>query len=326
MSEQDIGGVSGRSSRKIKMTNRLSFTMKLLLIVSLLSSAGMADSWAPKGGLKQVPIWPAGSPILAGGIQKYDKPTKYVTNVSIPTYTVYQPKKNPSGTCIVVFPGGGHVVLAMGIEGTEVAEWLTQAGITCVLLKYRVPYAGCYWDEKLKKNVTPKVPMALQDAQRTLSIVRANARELNINPNKIGVMGFSAGGNVAVLSSTLLEKRSYKPMDAIDEVDWRPNFAIPVYPGHLTMNHKNVDSRALNSDIVISKNTPPTLLVHAKDDPVNPVWYSETYYKALKKAGLQVKYKIYETGGHAFGVRKQGKASDRWTKDALSWLIQIKML
>ena len=302
----------------------------LLGLAYLLTGAVSADSWTPPGGKGQAPIWPPLSPVLAGGIRKLDdqeimarKPT---TNVSNPTYVVYSPKANPSGTCIVVFPGGGHLTLAMGLEGTEIADWLVKSGITCVLVKYRVPYSGCYYDSKLGRHVTPKVPMALQDAQRTISTIRARAQELQIDPNKIGVMGFSAGGNVAVLACTNSVKRSYKPTDAIDQVSCRPDFAIPVYPGHLTMRHKNINSRALNIDVVISQNIPPTLLVHAKDDPVDPVHYSEVYAAALRKAGLNVTLKLYETGGHAFGVRKQGKDSDRWTKDVLVWLRQIKML
>lgn len=304
---------------------------KLVGIFALLLTWAVADSWTPPGGEAQVPLWPAKCPVLAGGIRKLEDAridaNKSTTNVSNPTYVVYQPARNPSGTCILIFPGGGHLTLAMGLEGTEIADWLTESGITCVLVKYRVPYSGCYWDSKLKKNVTPKVPMALQDAQRAISLVRSQAKELGINPDKIGVMGFSAGGNVAVLASTNGMKRSYKPVDAVDQVSCRPDFAIPVYPGHMTMTHKlNNGSHALNTDIVISKDIPPTLLVHAKDDPVDPVHYSEVYAEALKKAGVTVKLKLYETGGHAFGLKKQGKDSDRWSKDALSWLAQIKML
>ena len=303
---------------------------KVMLFLALLMTSAVADSWKPTGGAQQVPIWPANSPVLSGGIRRLEDKAilakKPITDVANPTFTIYYPKENPSGTCIIVFPGGGYLGLAMGLEGTEVADWLSQSGITCVLVKYRVPYSGCYWDSKLRRHVTPKVPMALQDAQRTISTIRAHAQDYHVNPDKIGVMGFSAGGNLAVLSSTLFQKRSYKPVDSIDGVSCRPDFAIPVFPGHMTMTHKNVDSRALNTDIVISKNIPPTLLVHAKDDPVDPVWYSEVYAAALKKAGVNVTLKIYQSGGHAFAVRKQGKASDRWTKDALAWLKQIKMI
>ncbi|KFN43026.1 hypothetical protein N789_10720 [Arenimonas oryziterrae DSM 21050 = YC6267] len=173
--------------------------------------------------------------------------------------------------------------------------------------------------------------MALQDAQRAISIVRYNAARYGIDPNKIGVMGFSAGGNLAVLSSTAFNKRSYAPIDRIDQISSRPDFAIPVYPGHMTMEHKNktpkaVAAQELNTDIEISTEIPPTLLIHAKDDPVDPVHYSEVYARELKKAGVSVDLIIYPTGGHAFGVKKQGKATDRWTDDALAWLRAIKML
>lgn len=301
-----------------------------VFLLALLWTSAAADSWKPEGGARQVPIWPADAAILADGIRKLEGEDQlakgFITNVDTPTYTVYRPKVNPSGTCVIVFPGGGHKVLAIELEGTEVAQWLTGSGITCVLVKYRVPYSGCYWDSELRKNVTPKVPMALQDAQRTISTIRAHAQDYGVDPRKIGVMGFSAGGNVAVLASTCFQKRSYAPIDAIDQVSCRPDFAIPVFAGHMTMEHKNVDSRALNTDIPISPEIPPTLLVHAKDDPVNPVWYSEVYAAALRKAGVRVKLKLYETGGHAFAVRKQGTHSDRWTLDALSWLTQIQMI
>jgi acetyl esterase/lipase len=305
-------------------------SVKEILLCCLLTRALLADSWEPHDGHQQISIWPAHSPVLSSGMRKLEDPEilagKPITDVSNPTYTVYSPKSNPSGTCILVFPGGGHLTLAMGLEGTEIADWLTHSGITCVLVKYRVPYSGCYYDSKLNKHVTPKVPMALQDAQRTISIIRARAQEYGIDPNKIGVMGFSAGGNVVVLCSTNAQKRSYQATDEVDQVSCAPNFAIPVYPGHMTMRHKNIDSRALNTDIVISKVIPPTLLVHAIDDPVDPVHYSEIYAKALKKANLNVTLKLYQHGGHAFGVRKQGKDSDHWTRDTLAWLKQIKML
>jgi len=144
-------------------------------------------------------------------------------------------------------------------------------------------------------------------------------------------MGFSAGGNLAVLSSTAFHSRSYYPFDEADHASSRPDFAIPVYPGHMTMEHKNKVPKALaaqelNTDIVISKDVPPTLLIHAKDDLVDPVHYSVVYERELKNAGVDVDLIVYETGGHAFGVRKQGKDTDRWTDDAMRWLRKIKIL
>lgn len=314
----------------------LSVTSILLFTVTSVK----AEIWQPGQNHTQIPIWPKGAPnnpkeILAesmtvGDHLKGGKPVTWVWNVSEPTMTVYPAKGANSGAAILVFPGGGHMGLAIDLEGTEVCEWLSEASITCILLKYRVPNSGCHWDAKLKKHVTPKFPMALQDAQRTISIVRSKAKDYAIDPNKIGVMGFSAGGNLAVLSSTAFNKRSYQHVDEIDNISCRPNFAIPVFPGHMTMEHKNkkpkeVAAKELNTDIEISKEVPPTLLVHAKDDPVDPVYFSEVYARELKKAGLIVKLNLYGTGGHGFGKRTQGKDTDRWTNDAFDWLDEIKI-
>lgn len=291
--------------------------------------------WQPSPGILQLPIWPKEAPdfqaiegpeyattsksLFAG------KPAVIVGRVSKPTMTVYPPKAANTGVAVIIFPGGGYKVLAIDLEGTEVCDWLTSKGITCALLKYRVPYSGCYWDEKTRKNTPPDVPRALQDAQRAISTMRHNAKKYNVDPNKIGVMGFSAGGNLAVLSSTAFKKRSYNPIDEIDEVSCRPDFAIPVYPGHMTMEHKNmtpkkVARKELNTDILISNDIPPTLLVHAKNDPVDPFYYSKVYEKALRTGGLDVTLNAYSTGGHAFGVRKSGKDTDRWMDEALAWL------
>lgn len=298
--------------------------------MGLLVSLATADSWTPPKGLEQVPIWPPGAAVLSKGIVKLDEPTKFITDVRIPTYTFFKAKVDRGGATLVVFPGGGHKVLAMGIEGTEVCDHFSRAGINCVLVKYRVPYSGCYYDNKLRKHVTPKVPMALQDAQRTISTVRYRAKELGIHPNRIGVLGFSAGGNVAVLSSTCFNTRSYQSVDEIDQVSCRPDFAIPCYPGHTVMTHKNKEPwetahLELNTDIPISKDIPPTFLVHAQDDPVDPYYYSEVYARELKKAGVPFRLKGYKNGGHAFGVRKTGADSDRWPDDVLSWLEGLGM-
>jgi len=119
-----------------------------------------------------------------------------VSDVSQPTMTVYAPNGKNTGAAAVVFPGGGFKVLAMDLEGTEICDWLTAHGITCVLLKYRVPGGNHHWDEKCQCHVTPKVPRALQDAQRTIKLFRSKAKELNLDPDKIGVIGFSAGANI----------------------------------------------------------------------------------------------------------------------------------
>jgi len=296
--------------------------------------AAVADTSLAAGYSREVPLWPEGSQVLQEGIKKLVNEKWPITH---PSFLLYSPKIHSNRSAVLVFPGGGYKAVAIGpqstigLYGADVCKWLTDAGITCILVKYRVPNTGCNWNAETRRHETPAIPMALQDAQRAMSIVRYNAKKYKIDPNKIGVMGFSAGGNLAVLSSTAFNKRSYAPIDAMDRVSIRPDFAIPVYPGHMTMEHKNKTPKAqaaqeLNTDIVISTQIPPTLLIHAKDDLIDPVHYSQVYERELKKAGINVELNIYETGGHAFGVKKQGKDTDRWMNDALRWLGKIGML
>jgi len=306
-------------------------TMMAVFLLGL-SSAVFASSGASHP--REVPLWPEGSRVLQQGIDALSGERWAVTH---PSFLLYPPKVNSTRSAILVFPGGGYKALAIGPKstigpgGADVCQWLTDAGITCVLVKYRVPNTGCNWNQKARRHDAPALPMALQDAQRAISLVRYHANEYGIDADKIGVMGFSAGGNLAVLSSTAFNQRTYDPVDAIDQVGMRPDFAIPVYPGHMTMEHKNKTPKAiaaqeLNTDIVVSANVPPTLLIHARDDAVDPVHYSLVYERELKKAGADVDLIVYETGGHAFGVRKQGKDTDRWTEDALRWLRKIGIL
>ena len=283
---------------------------------------------------QEIPLWPEGSRVLQQGIEALAGEKWAITH---PSFLLYSPRVNSTRAAILVFPGGGYKAVAigpastLGHNGADVCRWLTDAGITCIVVKYRVPNTGCNWNPVTRRHEQPAIPMALQDAQRALSIVRHNAAEYGVDPNRIGVMGFSAGGNLAVLSSTAFGKRAYAPMDAIDRVSLRPDFAIPVYPGHMTMEHRNktpkaVAAQELNPEIVVSAAVPPTLLIHARDDAVDPVHYSLVYERALKKAGANVDMILYDTGGHAFGVRKQGKDTDRWTQDAERWLAKIGIL
>lgn len=283
---------------------------------------------------QEVPLWPEGSQVLQDGIRELADEEWAHTH---PTFLIYPAQASSPRPAILVFPGGGYKALAVGpnstIErnGADVCRWLTDAGVTCILVRYRVPNTGCNWNKETKRHETPEIPMALQDAQRAISLVRFNAAGYGIDPDRIGVMGFSARGNLAVLSSTAIHSRSYDPIDEADQVSSRPDFAIPVYPGHMTMEHKNKTPKAtaaqeLNTDIGVSEDVPPTLLIHAKDDPVDPVHYSLMYELELRQAGVDVKLIVYETGGHAFGVREQGKDTDRWTEDALRWLREIEAL
>lgn len=311
----------------------------ILALAPLLFATGAAAESdtiqaTPASYAMEVPLWPAESKVLTDGIEALAKEDWALTH---PSFLLYPSRQNPPGAAVLVFPGGGYKALAIGPQstigplGAEVCQWLNEAGVTCILVKYRVPHTGCHWNPVTRRHEQPEVPMALQDAQRAISMVRYYADDYGIDPTRIGVMGFSAGGNLAVLSSTNFGTRAYDPIDAVDQVSSRPDFAIPVYPGHLTMEHKNktpreVAARELNSDIVVLSEVPPTLLIHAEDDPVDPVHYSKVYEEALKQAGAPVELITYKAGGHAFGVRKQGKDSDRWMEDAIQWLRMIDVL
>ncbi|MFO0844522.1 MAG: alpha/beta hydrolase [Gemmataceae bacterium] len=232
--------------------------------------------------------------------------------VSKPTLTVYKPpKEKDTGACVIVCPGGAYHILASDLEGTEVCDWLNRLGITGVLLKYRVPRPkdGAYY-----------LP-ALMDAQRAVSTVRGKAAEWNIDPKKIGILGFSAGGHLAAATSTNYDKRAYDAIDKIDEVSCRPDFALLIYPGYLVDKSRT----KLSDEIRVTKQTPPTFFAHTHDDPV-PSESSALMYLALKKAGVPADIHIWESGGHGYGLRETDKPVTRWPARAEDWLRQRGVL
>jgi acetyl esterase/lipase len=235
--------------------------------------------------------------------------------------TIYSPNEKNTGAAILVFPGGGYNILAIDLEGTEVCEWFTSKGITCVLLKYRVPNSGPQWDGH--RQINPKAPMALQDAQRTMGLIRHRAAEYQIDPHKIGVLGFSAGGHLVADISTHFDKRLYPAVDAADKESCRPDFAVASYPGHLWIGSEKFE---LNPDIPITSQTPPTFLLHAENDPVDTVNNSLVYYIALKRAGVAVEIHLYAEGKHAFGLRPTQYPITRWPELVVTWLGTIGMI
>jgi acetyl esterase/lipase len=286
--------------------------------------------WQPSPGHTQVPIWPGAVPDarpvtgpevettteeLAAG-----RPWVTVGNVSRPTMTVYSPDGKNTGVAVVVFPGGGYLVVSMDLEGTEVCDWLTSKGITAVLLKYRVPGKG-----HPRSGPYPDSPEALEDAQRTVGLVHFHAAEWHIDPHKIGVLGFSAGGHLVAAMSTHFEHRLYPVLDAADKESCRPDFAVAIYPGHLSLAE---NSFALNPDIRthISPQTPPTFLLQNEDDHVDRVEDSLSYYAALKKAGIPVEMHLYAQGGHAFGLRRTKDPVTAWPQLVETWLRTIGMI
>jgi len=311
-----------------------------LLACTLLcmASAAHAQGWQPTPGHTQVPIWPGAIPNALPkpnpetlGPPKGREWWPRANDVSIPTMTVYAPKGRNTGVAMVVFPGGGYRMLAMDLEGTEVCDWLTSRGITCVLLKYRVPGSGPWWDTEHKRRVYPKVFTAVQDAQRTLGLVRMHAAQWHIDPHKIGVIGFSAGGHLAASISTRFDKRIYPLVDAADKISCRPDFAVVVYPGHLWLHEDDdEDTRPqedlrLRPDIRVRKDTPPTFLLQAQDDYVDGISQSLAYYVALNKAGVPTEMHLYAQGGHAFGLRPSKFPVSQWPKLVETWLKSIGM-
>jgi acetyl esterase/lipase len=293
-------------------------------------------AWQPSPGHTQVPIWPGTAPDAQPVARPEDtgtvkaplvagRPWVQVENVSLPTMTVYSPKEGNTGVAVVVFPGGGYQILAIDLEGTEVCDWLTSKGITCVLLKYRVPDSGPQWDRQCNCQINPKSPTALEDAQRTVGLVRFHAAEWHIDPHKIGVLGFSAGGHLTAAISTHFEKRLYPAVDAADKESCRPDFAVALYPGHLWIDEKKFE---LNPDIRthITRQTPPTFLLQAEDDHVDNVNESLVYYIALKNAGVPAEIHLYAQGGHAFGLRRTELPITGWPQLVETWLGTIGMI
>jgi acetyl esterase/lipase len=229
--------------------------------------------------------------------------------------TVYSPKGTNTGVAVVVFPGGGYNCLAIDLEGTEICDWLTSRGITAVLLKYRVPTRG--------SGAYAESPPALEDAQRTVGLVRFHAAGWHIDPHKIGVIGFSAGGHMVAAMSTHFDKRLYPAVDAADKESCRPDFAMALYPGHLWKDDKNFE---LNPNVPVTTNTPPTFLVQAENDPVDNVNNSLVYYQALKNAGVPVELHLYAQGGHGFGLRRTKYPITEWPHLVETWLGTIGMI
>jgi acetyl esterase/lipase len=307
-----------------------------------------SEGWKPSAGHTEVAIWPGAppdaAPVKGPEVAKaVTKPADVVVGrVSVPTITVYSPAGKNTGAAVVVFPGGGYWSLSMDLEGTEACDWLTSRGITCVLLKYRVPGNG----RKPRSGPYPLSPMALEDAQRTVGLVRMHAAEWKIDPHKVGVMGFSAGGHLVAAISTHFAKRVYAAVDAADQESCRPDFAVALYPGHLTVAAAKWDADEaadikhgkerdaandsgeweLNPEVPVSGKTPPTFLVQAENDPVDDIANSLVYFVALKKAGVPAEMHVYAKGGHGFGLRQTKLPVSGWPKLLEVWLGTIGVM
>jgi acetyl esterase/lipase len=289
-------------------------SLAVLILASLLSRpAAAADPIV-------VDVWP-GKPPKDVGIEGEEKtficqsailkgPTPLVTNVTKPTLTIYQPpKETNTGTAMLICPGGGYHNLFWELEGEEVAAWLNAQGMTGIILKYRCP--------RRPGDVKGEPPLGpLLDAQRAVSLVRTNAEKWGINPNRIGMVGFSAGGHLALATATNFDRRQYDPIDKTDEASCRPDFAVCCYSGYLKAKDKDETSPGIR----VPDNTPAIFLAHSSDDEISDPLHSVIMYTALKRAKAPAELHVYVTGDHDFGVRQNDKLPSSWTNLCLRWL------
>jgi acetyl esterase/lipase len=234
------------------------------------------------------------------------RPVIRLGNVSTPTISVFRPApEKDTGAAVIVCPGGGHHILAWDLEGTEVAEWLNSIGVTGIVLKYRVPF----------RNPERRWEAAVQDAQRAMSLVRSRAEEWHIDPQRIGILGFSAGGETAALTALFGSERQYAAMDAVDDVSSRPDFAVLIYPGGLVER----DNSRLRNHVRVRDDSPPMFLVHAFNDGV-AVQHSLLLFLALKEQNVPSELHVYHTGGHGYGLRQTDAPVTGWPAQCEAWL------
>ena len=284
-----------------------------LLITNLITGSIMAQD-------KPIQLFPKGAPgeqtkliekALPEGGKVGGASVLRLSGVSDPTITIYPASDEvATGAAIVVCPGGGYEILAYDLEGDEICQWLNEIGVTAVLLKYRVPRRT-----GLEKHTAP-----LQDVQRAISLVRSKAEELNLDPQRIGVMGFSAGAHLAAMASTSYDKRTYPEMDAADKVSCKPDFCLLVYPAYL-----DGPNFTIAPELKVTAQTPPTMLVQTEDDK-SYINSSLFYYYALKEAGVPATMHLYSKGGHGYGLRDTGNTVNEWPYRAEEWFMELGVI
>lgn len=285
-----------------------------LIIVSLfISRSAFAADPAKADSTKHETIflWPGTAPGEKGDIgeEKDTSPGSGIIrlgNVSKPAITLFRPAADKdTGAAVIVCPGGGYNILAYDLEGSEVCEWLNSIGVTGVLLKYRVPGRG-----------GQRHTASLQDAQRAVGLVRSRANDWGIDPKRIGILGFSAGGHLSAIVSNTFDSRTYPAVDDADKISCRPDFTILIYPAYLT---EKDDSTKLAPEIKVTKLTPPAFIAMTADDPVH-VENAYAYGLALKHASVPAELHIYPKGGHGYGLRPSENAVSHWPDRAAEWL------
>jgi acetyl esterase/lipase len=292
-----------------------------LAVLTLALALAAAPAFAQDASPAPIPLWPDTAPGEKGDVgEEHDtnKPDPKtgkkkddiirLGNVTKPTLTVHKPAPDKdTGAAVVVCPGGGYSILAYNLEGTEVCDWLNSIGVTGVLLKYRVPAR-----KGQERHLAP-----LQDVQRAIGIVRHRAAEWKIDPGRIGVLGFSAGGHLAAAASNNFATRAYPAVDDADKASCRPDFALLIYPAYLTTKE---DLTKVAPELPVTKDTPPTFLLMTQDDPIK-VENVYAYATALKAAKVPAEVHTYATGGHGYGLRPNpAKPVTTWPTRAAEWM------
>lgn len=287
-------------------------TLLVAALLSLITFTALAEEH------RVIDVWPGKPPgtTTATGPEEFRplRPNERanvqrLTNVSQPTLTLYDPPADKhNGAAVIVCPGGGYNILAWDLEGTEVAEWLNTIGVTALVLKYRVPDSD-------PQHVAP-----LLDAQRAVSLVRSQASELKIDPARLGILGFSAGGNLAGGACLKHETRAYEKIDAVDEVSCRPDFGVLIYAAYFID-----DSGKLKAEYQPTDKTPPLFFAHAINDGVKAENSIELLL-ALKAAGVPGELHVYDAGGHGFGLRKSEFPCHTWPQRCAEWMERRELL
>lgn len=289
----------------------------IAMVVSLVFTFSTSANASPQNDAEKnttIELWPQGLPADAKPMpqEQIDKAIAKTTperifHIEKPTLTVYEPETK-NGTAVVVCPGGGYNMLAYQHEGVELAEWFNSIGVTAFVLKYRVPRRNperIHWE-----------PM--QDVQRAIRIVRGKASEYKIAPDRIGVLGFSAGGHLTVMAGTQYETESYPAVDTTDKLSCRPNFICPIYAAYLGNDYKD-DIVELGDLVKVTKDTPPTFMAVTWDDRMRGA-QSALLFARLKEFGVPAEIHAWQKGGHGYGIRQRGNASDGWEKQLQVWL------
>ena len=290
--------------------------MKTILPIIIVSSLlfTLPSGAAPKEAL---PVWLAKAPgaVIEGEEMDTTKPDSNkvagrrlirLGNVSQPTIQLFPaPQDKNTGAAVIICPGGGYHILALDLEGTEVAEWFNRIGVNAVVLKYRVPTG----------RLDPKWESPLMDAQRAVRLVRHHAEEWKIDPNRIGILGFSAGGNLAGLTATRFKTAAYEPIDDVDQVSARPDFACLIYAAW--MNKKGTTE--LQDFVPAGKDCPPVFFAHAADDRVE-CESAIALFLALKKHKVPTELHIYDSGGHGYGLRRTEFPVTTWPDRLADWM------